>query len=57
MTDDIQAKLRAQADGLMTLRRAIRLFPRPWIDGEVTFKDWLLACAVIQAAIARDEDA
>jgi len=40
----------------MTLRRAVRLFPRPWIDGDVTFQEWLLACAVIQAAIARDEE-
>jgi hypothetical protein len=39
----------------MTLRTAIRLFPRPWIDGEVTFREWMLACAVIQEAIARDE--
>lgn len=39
----------------MTLRRAICLLPRPWIDGSVTFKDWLLACAVIEAAIAKDE--
>jgi hypothetical protein len=39
----------------MTLRRAIRVFVRPWIDGSVTFQDWLLAGAVIEAAIIRDE--
>ena len=37
----------------MTLRRAVSLFPRPWIDGTATFDEWLLACAVIQAAIAK----
>lgn len=45
-----------QAEGLMTLRRAIHCFPRPWIDGDVTFQEWLLAGAVIIAAIARDEE-
>jgi hypothetical protein len=39
----------------MTLRRAIALFPRPWIDGNVTFQEWLLAGAVIDAAITKDE--
>jgi hypothetical protein len=39
----------------MTLRTAIRLFPQPWISGNVTFQDWLLACRVIEEAIARDE--
>ncbi len=37
------------------LRRAIRLFARPWIDGDATFDEWLIACAVIEAAIVRDE--
>ena len=41
----------------MTLKRAIALFPRPWIDGNVTVRDWLLAGAVIEAAIAKDEAA
>lgn len=41
----------------MTLRRAIALFPRPWIDGNVTVQEWLLAGVVIQAAIAKDEAA
>lgn len=39
----------------MTLRRAIRLFTRAWIDGEATFNEWLIAAAVIQDAIAKDE--
>ncbi len=39
----------------MTLRRAVAVFPRPWIDGSVTVREWLLASAVIQAAIAKDE--
>jgi hypothetical protein len=39
----------------MTLRQAIAIFPQPWIDGGVTFREWLLAGAVIEAAIARDE--
>lgn len=39
----------------MTLRRAIALFARPWINGNVTFADWILACSVIDAAIADSE--
>jgi len=39
----------------MTLRQAIRLYPRPWIDGAVTFREWMLASAVILAAIEKDE--
>lgn len=39
----------------MTLRRALFLFARPWIDGDVTMREWLLACAVIEAAIGREE--
>jgi hypothetical protein len=35
----------------MTLREAVRLFARPWIDGNVTVKEWLLACTVLQEAI------
>lgn len=41
----------------MTLRQAMRVFPRPWIDGNVTFKEWLLAAAVLEAVIAKDEAA
>lgn len=42
----------------MTLRRAIRLFVRAWTyHPEATFEEWLLAAAVIEAAIARDEEA
>lgn len=39
----------------MTLREAVRRFPRPWIDGDVGFHEWILACTVLQAAIAMDE--
>lgn len=43
----------------MTLRRAIRLFVGAWLPWELdqkpTFQEWLLACSVIEAAIARDE--
>lgn len=40
---------------MMTLRRAVALFPRPWIDGDVTIQEWLLAGAVLMAAIERAE--
>jgi hypothetical protein len=40
----------------VTLRRAVRLFVRAWTPHPVaTFEEWLLAAAVIEDAIARDE--
>ena len=39
----------------MTLRKAIRLFLQPWTTGDATFQEWMLACDVILAAIAKDE--
>lgn len=45
-------------DPLMTLRRAIRLFMGAWMpwpdEDKPTFQEWLLACAVIDAAIELD---
>jgi hypothetical protein len=42
----------------MTLKRAIRLFVRAWTPHPVaTFEEWLLAAAVIEAAITKDEEA
>lgn len=38
----------------MSLRQAIALFIRPWTSGNVTFKEWELACDVIEEAIRRD---
>ena len=40
---------------MMTLRRAVGVFLRPWTDGGATFQEWLLACAVINDAVLRDE--
>lgn len=39
----------------MTLRQAVAIFPRLWIDGSVSMQEWLLACAVIEAALGRDD--
>ncbi len=39
----------------MTLRRALWVFTRPWMDGSVTIQEWLLACVVIQAVMDREE--
>ena len=51
----IKPKKPSQRESLMTLGEAIRLYPRPWIDGDVSIHEWILAGSVIQAAIARDE--
>jgi hypothetical protein len=40
----------------MTLKRAIQLFPRPWINGNVTFEEWIKACDVIEEAIKKDKN-
>jgi hypothetical protein len=48
--------LRREGGEAMTLRRAVRLFVRAWTPHpEATFDEWLLAAAVIEAAISRDE--
>ena len=42
----------------MTLKHAISVLVRPWIDGvaKPTFEEWLEACDVVEAVVAQQTD-